>query len=143
MATSDFGEVVERFQSALDDFFRGNPEPAKAVMSHRDDVTLANPFGPIATGWQEVEGAMDHAATTYRDGAAIGFETASEYVTSELAYTVWVERFRAKIGRGEDLVTGALRRTSVFRQEDGAWKLIHSHADPITTARGAESVLPS
>ena len=142
MIGSDFRDVVERFQGALDEFFRGNPEPAKAVMSHRDDVTLANPFGPVTRGWEQVDKTMDLAGKNYRDGAAIGFESASEYVGSELAYTVWVERFRAKVGQGEDAVEGALRRTSVFRREDGEWKVIHTHADPITTARRAESVIP-
>ena len=143
MIGSDFHEVVEKFQSALDEFFRGNPEPAKAVMSHQDDVTLANPFGPIARGWAQVDKAMELAAMNYRDGAATEFESASENVGSELAYTLWVERFRAKVGQGEDAVEGALRRTTVFRREDGEWKIIHTHADPITTARRAESVIPS
>jgi hypothetical protein len=35
----------------------------------------------------------------------------------------------------------AVRVTSVFRFERGAWKLVHRHADPITTPRPAESVV--
>ena len=31
----------------------------------------------------------------------------------------------------------------VFRpEEDGEWKVVHRHADPITTAQPAESVIP-
>jgi ketosteroid isomerase-like protein len=36
-----------------------------------------------------------------------------------------------------------VRVTSVFRKESGGWKLVHRHADPITTPRPASSVVSS
>lgn len=35
----------------------------------------------------------------------------------------------------------SLRVTSTFRLEDGTWKLVHRHADPITTAQSADSII--
>jgi hypothetical protein len=29
----------------------------------------------------------------------------------------------------------------IFRPEDGEWRVVHRHADPITTAQRAESVI--
>lgn len=139
---SDFDQAVEQFQEALDEFFKGNPEPAKELMSHRDDVTLGNPFGPTALGWEHVSQVMDRAALNYREGAATGFEVAAKYAGPELAYTVWVERFKAKVGSKPEMVSGALRRTTIFRLEDGAWRVVHSQADAITTAQSAESIIP-
>jgi ketosteroid isomerase-like protein len=54
-------------------------------------------------------------------------------VTPELAYTVEIERARTRVGGGAELVPVAIRVTSVFRREDGQWKVVHRHADPITT----------
>jgi ketosteroid isomerase-like protein len=84
---------------------------------------------------------MDRAASNYRDGGATGFETVRAYAGAELAYLVEVERFEAKVGGSEEVASGALRVTSVLRPEEGTWKIVHRHADPITSARAASSVL--
>jgi ketosteroid isomerase-like protein len=143
MAGADFERFVERYHEALDAFFRGDPEPAKRLYSHREDATLANPFGSVAKGWTRVVGAMERAASNYRDGRATGFETLASYVTDELGYTVEVERFDAKIGGSDQVVSVSLRVTSVLRPEDGEWRIVHRHADPITTVRPPESLLPT
>ncbi len=83
---------------------------------------------------------MDRAATNFRDGEAIGFERISDYATADLAYTVEIEHFRSKLG-GADPITGfSLRVTTVFRREAEDWKIVHRHADPITTSRSTESL---
>ena len=109
MATSDFDEFVEQYHLALNEFFSGNPEPAKTLYSHREDASLANPFGPVTTGWKQVAETMERAASNYREGEATGFERAAKYVTEDLAYIVEVERFKAKVGGSEETVSGALR----------------------------------
>jgi len=52
-----------------------------------------------------------------------------------------VEHDRAKVGGGNDLAEFHVRVTSVYGQLKGQWRLVHRHADPITTPRPAESVL--
>ncbi len=141
MAGPDLGDFVDEYHRALDAFFRGDPEPVKGLYSHRGDATLANPFGPVAVGWSAVEETMERAASNYKDGGATGFETLATHVTPEMAYLVELERFEAKVGGQEEMASGALRVTSVLRPEDGAWKIVHRHADPIIAPRAAESVI--
>ncbi len=141
MAVSDFDQVVEQQHEAVDEFVRGNPEPLAKLWSKRDDVTLGNPFGPFVSGSEQVAQTMKRAASLYRDGEAIGFDLVAREVTVDLAYLVEVERFSAKIGGREDLSQVELRCTSIFRNEDGVWKLVHRHADPITSTRPADSVI--
>jgi len=57
------------------------------------------------------------------------------------AFVVEVERLSAKIGGSEEETPVSLRVTSIFRNEDGEWKLLHRHADPITSPRPAQSVV--
>jgi ketosteroid isomerase-like protein len=132
---------VDDYRLALDAFFRGDPEPAKRLYSHRDDVCLNNPFGPPARGWSQVDVAMGRAATNYRDGRALGFDRVAEYLSDELACIVEVEHYEAKVGGSGGLSTIDLRVTTVLRPEDGTWKVVHRHADPIASARSASSVI--
>ena len=140
-AADDVDELIEQFHLASDEFLKGNPERTKKLFSHREDVTLANPFGPPAHGWERVAEVMDHAASQVRDGEFVGSETIAKHVTAELAYVVRIERAKAKVGGRGDITPWALRATMVFRPEDGEWKVVHRHADPITTAQPAESVI--
>ena len=142
MATvDDFDEVLKQFQRAGNEFMKGNPKPVQQLFSHREDVTLANPFGPPVRGWAQVAQTQERGASLYRDGEITGFETVAKHVTPELAYIVWIERTKGKVGGREDITPCDLRVTMIFRPEEGTWKVVHRHADPITTPQPAESVI--
>jgi ketosteroid isomerase-like protein len=141
MSTFDFDGAVEHYHRALGELVEGNPEPNKMVFSHREDVTLANPLGPAVRGWEQVAATMERAASLLREGEIVAFENGAKYVTPELAYIVEVERNKAKIGGRQDIAPFDLRVTTIFRPEDGTWKVVHRQADPITTAQPIESVL--
>jgi ketosteroid isomerase-like protein len=140
-AVDDLDEVIEQFHLAQGEVVKGNPEPALKMFSHREDVTLANPLSPPARGWEQVAETSERAASQFRDGEMVGFETVAKYVTPELAYVVHIERAKAKVGGGEEITPIALRATMILRPEDGTWKIVHRHADPITTSQPAESVI--
>ncbi len=109
MSTTDFDEVVEHYQRALGEFVKGNPEPVKMMFSHREDVTLANPIGPVVRGWEQVAATLERAASQLREGEKGGFEIVAKYVTAELAYIVGLDRTKAKVGARHDLTPFALR----------------------------------
>jgi ketosteroid isomerase-like protein len=140
-AVDDVDQLIEQFHLAQGEVVKGNPEPVKRLFSHREDVTLANPFGPPVRGWEKVAEVTERAASQFRDGEMVGFEIIERHVTPELAYVVEIERAKGKFGGREDVALLALRATMIFRPEDGVWKVVHRHADPITTAQPAESVI--
>jgi ketosteroid isomerase-like protein len=140
-AVADVDELIEKYHLALGEFMKGNPEPAKGLWSHRQDASLANPQGSAAHGWDEVSEAMERAASTRRDGTFVDSETVAKHVTAELAYVVEVEHVDAKVHGGEEIIPYALRVTMIFRPEEGVWKVVHRHADQITTPQPAESVI--
>jgi ketosteroid isomerase-like protein len=132
---------LDEYHRAGVEITNGNPEVYKSLYSRRDDVTLANPFGPPVHGWSEVSATLDRAAENYRDGEAVGFENVSMIVGGELAYTVEIESYRARVGGAENLTPLSVRVTTAYGREDGDWRVLHRHADPITGPRPPESVI--
>jgi ketosteroid isomerase-like protein len=140
-AIDDVDRLTKQYDLALSEFYRGNPEPVQKLWSHGEDVTLALLFGPPAHGWDEVAASMERGASQFRDGEMVGSEAIEKYITPELAYVLRVERAKAKVGQSKDAAPIALRVTMNFRPEEGTWKVVHRHADPITTRRHAETVV--
>ncbi len=116
-AVNDLDEVIEQWHPASDEFLKGNPEPVKKLWSHQEDVTLANPLGPPARGWEQVGATLEHAASQARDGEIVEAEIVAKQVTPALAYVVQIERAEAKLGGREDITPFALRVTMIFRLE--------------------------
>ena len=87
-AVEDVDQPIEQFHLAQGKVVKGNPEPAKKLFSHREDVTLANPFGPPVRGWEQVAEVSDRATSNFRDGEMVGYEIIEKYVTAELTYVV-------------------------------------------------------
>jgi ketosteroid isomerase-like protein len=134
MATlAEVDGLIERYHQALDAFMKGNPEPVKRLWSHLEDASLTNPQGSVARGWSEIAEAIDRAASTRRDGRFVGFETVAKRVTEELAYVVEVEHLEARVHGGREITPYALRVTMIFGPEEGAWRVVHRHADQIIT----------
>lgn len=140
MSKSDLAQFIEQYHRALDAFVQGDPEPVKQLFSRKDDVSLANPLGLPVRGWSQVADATDRAASQVREGEPVRYETISEYATDDLAYNLELERVRAKTVATDEFGEIALRVTTIYRREGGEWKIIHRHADPITTPRPIESV---
>ena len=84
-AVDDVDELIEQYFRAQREFLRGNPEPVKALFSHREDVTLANPHGPPVRGFDEVAKTIEHAASLHSAGTFLGWQIVAKYVTAELA----------------------------------------------------------
>jgi ketosteroid isomerase-like protein len=143
MASDDFEGAIQEARAALEMIVKGDAEGYKALLSESEEVTLANPFGGIAHGRNEVVETLERAASNFRDGHATGFEKIEWLVTRDLAYTIEIERFIAKVGGSSDLSDIALRVSCVYRLEDGAWRLLHRHADPRVGPQTPESVTQS
>jgi ketosteroid isomerase-like protein len=131
-SVKDLDEVIQQYHEALDVLVRGRPDPMKALFSRTDDVVLANPFGPAVRGWEPASAALDYASSRFSDGELLGFERLASYVADDLATIFEVEHGKVSVGGGP-VTDWVLRTTTTFRQEDRTWRVVHRHADPIST----------
>jgi hypothetical protein len=96
MSHADFSAAVDAYRQALNTFLKGDARPVLEQFSRRNDVTLANPFGPPRLGRAEVEQAIEGAAANFRDGT-LRFEDLSRYSTADLGYVVYLEHAEVRL----------------------------------------------
>ena len=127
---ADAAEFVERCHRALRQHTSGNPLPYLALWSDADDVSLMGGVGGHQVGLEQVSELLTAAART------LNYETwdAENLVTGfdeTLGFTVELERLTRHVdGKLEEM---SLRATTIYRREDGAWKVIHRHGDSLMT----------
>jgi ketosteroid isomerase-like protein len=110
----------------------GHAAPRIAMWSKNEPVTL---FGAWLsdTGSDGVTRTFEHLARTFTDCASFDFEIVAAGVSGDLAYTVAYEYTTASIN-GAPPEPYTLRVTHVYRRENGEWKIVHRHGDPVPAA---------
>lgn len=102
-------------------------------------MLLLNPFVSLVQGWSRVVETLDLVALHARDGA-IRFEIVSRREAPELAFIVEIERASARIKERPERAEFDLRATTIFSREGGEWRIVHRHADLLTTGLTFESL---
>ena len=130
IATGDAEQFMQICHDALRQHTGGNPRPFLELWSRAGDVSLMGGVGGHQVGIDAVSKLLTAAAET------LNYETwdAETLVSSfgdELGFTVELERLTRQIDGENDEMN--LRATSVYRREDGAWRVIHRHGDNLTT----------
>ena len=138
---ADFRQAFEEADEALDRILKGDAEGYKALYSRRHDITLGNPFGGFGYGWDEVVEQLERAASYYTDGEASPTEIITQVVEGDIAYVVAIERGSSKVGGQSERSDLAVRVTTIYRQEDGRWRLVHRHADTRVGRQPPEAIL--
>ncbi len=141
LPTEDFDKLIQHYHYTVNEFATGNPKPVVALLSRSDDVSLAGGFGGVIQGYEQVAKAIEFAAQQFTEGK-VSFDNLSKVVTKNLGYIVEVESYRSKLGGSEDISLDVLRVTSIFRFEDGGWKLVHRHGDPTSVMNALVQLIP-
>lgn len=120
-------------------FHNGDPRPRMATWSHSDPVTL---FGALLnkSGWDELAPAFEFLASRFANGTKYEYEVIGAGASGDLAYIVGTEHSMVSVG-GATPEAYDLRVTTIFRRENGDWKIVHRHADPMPDSDAARRQL--
>jgi ketosteroid isomerase-like protein len=139
---ASFQAFLPRFEEGINRFINGDPALWKQNASRRDDAMIMGAWGAFEKGWKEVDARYDWAAARFKNsGAKVAFEYLSCGVTEDLAYIVAIERSEVHLVDQDKRIPMALRTNHIFRKEDGAWKLVLRHADPLIAKTAPAAVL--
>ena len=84
-------------------------------------------------GWTAVSKALDFASSRFSDGQVQPFQIIAAYATDDLVTFLATEYWEARVGDRSEVESFELRVTTTLRREDGDWRIVHRHADPIAT----------
>ncbi len=120
-------EAINKFYSAHNEIFVGNLAPMEEVWSHSDDVTYMSPIGGILVGY---EAAID----SWRKQAELHLDGHVDPVDMQLVESEDIGICNNYIIGTNFVVDGKevhpnIRATTVYRKENGLWKVISHHTD--------------
>jgi len=118
----------DQFYTALNRLFTGDMAPMEALWSHRKDVTYMGPGGGFQVGWDAARKELASQAAM-KLGGSIKPEQVKITAGSDLATVSNMEVGSNVIDGKKTLVS--LRATSIYRKENGQWKMIGHHTDLI------------
>ena len=131
-AAVEVQKTIDQYRLAQKEFVKGSPRPFKEVCSHADDVTIMGGWGGFEKGWvDQVEKRYDWASARFATSGddERTTENISLVVTPEMAYSVDIERTKIRLANSAEVRSMALQVTTIFRLENGNWKIVHRHAD--------------
>jgi ketosteroid isomerase-like protein len=110
------------------------------LLTSGEDACIFGPFGGEATvGAAKWAQRSAVAVRNFKNGQS-ELRLIQHYTSGDLLVLVLLEEQTSDIA-GHAAHPWSLRVTQVYRREDGAWKLVHRHADPLTRFRSVEQTL--
>ncbi len=121
--------ALDGFYASLNSMLQGDPLPAKAVWSHSEDIAYMGADGGYQVGWTAMYADWEKQAMVNIGGEVV-HTNVKVNVGSDIAVTHQLVRSADVEADGIDK-DAFLRASSVFRKEEGRWKMIGHHVDVI------------
>jgi ketosteroid isomerase-like protein len=128
---ADFEQFMRRREEAARAYVTGDPAPLGRMVAEQSPATFFGPQGGLIDEADTVWNAYREGAAAFASDGETHLEIRHMAAADGLAYWAGVQRARVRLGGAAEPMPMDLRVTELFRRENGEWKLIHRHADPL------------
>ena len=128
-------EIMPRLNKAEIALHNGDSGPRIAMWSRNDPITVLG-AAMSGTGWAEIGPMFERLGSAFSNCTSYENQVIAAGASGDLAYIVAFEHTTASI-KGAPPDPYVLRATTIFRREDGQWKVVHRHGDPASKNAGA------
>lgn len=126
-----FEEFMTRRKQASDAFVNGDPDPVDKIATHVSPATLFGPSGHCIEGADKVNAANKKGAESFAPGGENHFDILQTDADTRIGFWAGIQRTTLTMKGKEKPISMNLRVTEVFVRQEGEWRLVHRHADPV------------
>lgn len=131
-----FNTLMKERRQVAAAYVSGDAGPLGRLVARSSPATFMSPGGGSVRGTQEVWSRYEKDAGRFEPGSTTDLEIFDMAAGDGVAFWTGIQHAQARMKGQSEPVAQKLRVTEVFRWEDGAWKLVHRHADPLVEAKG-------
>ena len=135
-----FEQFMKRREDVARAYVRGDAEPLGRIVTRVSPATFFGPQGGSHQGPNHVYATYERGAAQFEPDGDSSFEILQMAASDGIAYWVGFQRVTARLRGSTAAIPLNLRVTELFHRESDEWKLVHRHADALTSEFSA---LPS
>ena len=137
-----FEQFMKQREAAASAYVSGDAAPVGRLVTKVAPASFFGPMGGYIEGAEQVWSTHRNGAEQFHPGGESKLEILQMGASEGIAYWVGLQHATVHIGKSPKPTPMTLRVTEVFRREDGAWKLVHRHADMLASESKGKSSTP-
>lgn len=133
MADLEFDQFLKRRRTASD-AYNGDFEPLDQIIPHSGEASFHSPSADTVDGAEAVAARNRKDAAMFAPGSKSRFDILQQGSDGDLGFWTGFQVATVRMAGKKDPVEMKIRITEIFRRLNGAWRMVHRHADTGSTA---------